>query len=80
MCLLLYRFLSNFIPPECLAEVPDNEINKYDYSNAEFEVGNEELAIGTATCILLDEVIVIATPSYQLILHMFFFWYYDHNT
>ena len=47
--------MSNFIRPEYLAAVPDNEINEFDHCNAEFEVGNEKLAIGTATRILLEE-------------------------
>ena len=55
MCRLLCTFLSNFIRPECLSAIPDEEIYEFDYTNPEFEVGNEELAIGTATRILLVE-------------------------
>lgn len=55
MCRLLRTFLSNFIRPECLSTVTDEEIYEFDYTNSEFEVGNEELAIGTATRILLEE-------------------------
>ena len=55
MCRLLRTFLSNFICPECLSAIPDEEIYEFDYTNPEFEVGNEELAIGTATRILLVE-------------------------
>ena len=55
MCRLLRTFFSNFIRPECLSEVPDSEIYAFDYTNPEYEVCNEELAIGTATPLLIEE-------------------------
>ena len=55
MCQLLRTFLSNFIRPKCLTTVTDNEISDFDYRNSEFQVCNEELAIGTATRLLLEE-------------------------
>ena len=55
MCQLLRTFLSNFIRPECLTTVTDNEISDFDYRKSEFQVCNEELAIGTATRLLLEE-------------------------
>ena len=36
MCQLLRTFLSNFIRPECLTTVTDNEISDFDYRNSEF--------------------------------------------
>ena len=55
MCRLLCTFFSNFIRPECLSEVPDSEIYAFDYTNPECEVCNEELAIGTATRLMIKE-------------------------
>ena len=55
MCQLLRTFLSNFIRPECLTSVPTSDIDQFDYRNVEHAVDNEELGIGTATQLLLEE-------------------------
>ena len=49
MSRLLRMLFLNFIRPKCLAAVPDSEIYDFHYTNLDFEVCNEKLAIGTAT-------------------------------
>ena len=46
MCQLLRQYLTNFIRPECLTGVSEDD---------EMEVPNAELGIGTATRLLLEE-------------------------
>ena len=55
MCQLLRQYLTNFIRPECLTGVSEDDINRFDFWDAEMEVPNSELGIGTATRLLLEE-------------------------
>ena len=52
---LLRQYLTNFIRPECLTGVSEDDIDRFDFWDAEMEVPNSELGIGTATRLLLEE-------------------------
>ena len=55
MCQLLRQYLTNFIRPECLTGMSEDDIDRFDFFDAEMEVPNSELGIGTATRLLLEE-------------------------
>ena len=52
---LLRSYFANFIRPECLANVLEDEIPHFDIERPDVEVSDTELAIGTATRLLLIE-------------------------
>ena len=52
---LLRSYFANFIRPECLANVLEDEIPRFDIERPDVEVSDTELAIGTATRLLLIE-------------------------
>ena len=50
---LLRSYLANFIRSECLVDVPMEGIAQFDFENPDLEAPDTELAIGTATRLLL---------------------------
>ena len=52
---LLRSYLTNFVLPECLADVTLDSIYEFNFCDAAVAVPDSELGIGTATRLLLEE-------------------------
>ena len=54
VCNLLRGFLSNLIQPELLATTSNEDILSFDYENVANQLSNDELGIGSATRLLIE--------------------------
>ena len=51
VCKLLHSFLSNFIDPDTIKATED--ITSINFTNRDIQVSDNELGIGTSTCLML---------------------------